>query len=162
MSDSLRTYHAVKGCVCQTLPAEDAHLVDNVSLMVTGLVRSRSVQQKEIASEVPLHTQDRSFEQRQRRFLMNEQVDVDRVYAPFIGPFMQACRGQMIPITLDGSAAGYHCQMLMAAVSYQHRALPLAWLARRGHKGHFSAAEHLEVVRRAAELVPEDTAFVLL
>jgi hypothetical protein len=162
MSDSLRTYHAVKERVCQALPAEDAYLVSNVSLMVTGLVRSRSVQQKEIASEVPLRTQDRSFEQRQRRFLMNERVDVDQVYALFVRPFMQACKGHMIPIILDGSAAGYHCQMLMAAVGYQHRALPLTWLARQGHRGHFLAAHHLDVTRRAAALVPEDTDVVLL
>ena len=162
MSDSLRTYHAVKERVCQTLPAEDAHLVSNVSLMVTGLARSRSVQQKDIASEVPLRIQDRSFEQRQRRFLMNERVDVDRIYAPFVRPFMQARKGRMIPLILDGSAAGYHCQMLVAAVGYQHRALPLTWLARQGHRGHFLATDHLDVVRRAAKLVPEDTEVVLL
>ena len=121
MSDSLRTYHAVKDRVCQVLPEEDAYLTTNVSLMMTGLVRSRSVHQKDIAGEVPLRTQDRSFEQRERRFLKNERVQVDTLYAPFNRPFLQACKGHMIPIILDGSAAGYHCQMLMAAVGYQHR-----------------------------------------
>jgi len=162
MSDSLRTYNAVKGRVCQMLPETDTYLTTNVSLMLTGLVRSKSVQQKKIASEVPLRTQDRSFEQRQRRFLKNEQVHADPFYEPFIQPFLQACKGHMIPIILDGSAAGYYCQMLMAAVGYQHRALPLAWSARQGQKGHFSAVDHLDVTQRAANLVPEDTDVVLL
>jgi hypothetical protein len=162
MSDSLRTYHAVKDRVCQVLPDEDAYLTTNVSLMITGIVRSRSVHQKGIAGEVPLRTQDRSFEQRQRRFLKNERVQVDTLYAPFIRPFLQACKGHMIPIILDGSAAGYHCQMLMAAVGYQHRALPLAWSVREGQKGRFPAADHLDVTKRAARLVPEDTDVVLL
>jgi hypothetical protein len=162
MSDSLRTYHAVEGRVCQTLPEAGAYLTTNVSLMMTGLVRSRSVQQKDIAGEVPLRTQDRSFEQRQRRFLTNERVQVDALYAPFIRPFLQACQGPMIPIILDGSAAGYHCQMLMAAIGYQHRALPLAWLVRKGQKGRFPATDHLEVTKHAAQFVPEDTDVVLL
>jgi hypothetical protein len=162
MSDSLRTYHAVKDRVCQVLSEEDTYLTTNVSLMMTGLVRSRSVHQKDIASEVPLRTQDRSFEQRQRRFLKNERMQVDSIYAPFIRPFVQACKGRMIPIILDGSAAGYHCQMLMAAVGYQHRALPLAWSVREGQKGHFPATDHLDVTKRAARLIPEDTDVVLL
>jgi hypothetical protein len=162
MSDSLRTYHAVKDRVCQMLPGTDTYQTTNVSLMLTGLVRSRSVHQKSIASEVPLRTQDRSFEQRQRRFLKNEKVQADTLYAPFIRPFLQARKGHMIPIILDGSAAGYHCQMLMAAVGYQHRALPLAWSVRKGQKGHFSAVDHLDVTQRAASLVPEDTDVVLL
>jgi hypothetical protein len=66
MSDSLRTYHAVKDRVCQMLSGTDTYLTTNMSLMLTGLVRSRSVQQENIASEVPLRTQDRSFEKRQR------------------------------------------------------------------------------------------------
>jgi hypothetical protein len=164
MSDSLRTYCAVKGRVCQVLPDEPEHRyrVTNLSLLVTGVVRSRSVQQSQIASEVPFSCQDRSLEQRQRRFLMNSAVERDRFYGPFIRPFLQARRRHMLPLILDSSPAGYHCQMLMAAFGYQHRALPLAWSARKGQKGHFPTAEHLEVMERAGAHIPEDAPVVLL
>ncbi len=86
---------------------------------------------------------------------------MDAIYAPFIRPFLQACKGHMIPIILDESATGYHCQMLVAAAGYQHRALPLAWSARKGQKGHFPAADHLDVTQRVTQLVPEDTDIVI-
>ena len=136
MSDSLRTYCAVKGRICQVLPDEHRYRVTNLSLMVTGVVCSRSVQQSQVASEMPLTCRDRSLVQRQRRFLMNAAVEVDRFYGPFIRPFVQARHQHMLPLILDSSPAGRHCQMLMAAVGYQHRALPLVWSVRKGQKGH--------------------------
>jgi hypothetical protein len=162
MSDSLRTYCAVKRRICQTLPDEHRYRVTNLSLMVTGVVRSRSVQQSQVAGEMPLTCQDKSLVQRQRRFLMNPAVEIDRFYGPFIRPFVQARGQHMLPLILDGSPAGCHCQMLMAACGYQHRALPLAWLTRQGQKGHFPTSEHLQVVERAAAHLPERAPVVLL
>ncbi len=161
MSDSLRTYCAVKHRICQMLN-EHRYRVDNLSLMVTGVVRSRSVQQTQIASEVPLHAQDKSFVQRQRRFLMNSDVEVDRFYRPFIRSYVEACQRRMCPLILDSSPAGRHCQMLMAAFGYQHRALPLAWFVRKGQKGHFSTHDHLELISRAVTYISEHTPVVLL
>ena len=162
MSDSLRTYCAVKRRICQTLLDEHRYRVTNLSLMVTGVVRSRSVQQSQVASEVPFSCQDKSLMQRQRRFLMNPAVEVDRFYGPFIRPFVQARRKHVLPLILDSSPAGRYCQMPMAACGYQHHALPLAWSVRKGQKGHFSTAEHLKVVERAAAHIPEHAPVVLL
>jgi hypothetical protein len=162
MSDSLRTYCAVKRRICQTLQDEHHYRVTNLSLMITGVVRSRSVQQTQVAGEVPLRCQDKSFVQRQRRFLMNPAVEPDRFYAPFIRPFMQARQRHMLPLILDSSSAGRHCQVLMAACGCQRRALPLAWSARQGQKGHFPATEHLQLIDRATAHIPEGTPVVLL
>ena len=162
MSDSLRTYVRVKHRVCQNLQDEHLSRITNLALMITGVVRSRSVQQTQVAGEVPLRCQDKSFVQRQRRFLMNPGVEVDRFYSPFIRPFLWARRRHMLPLILDSSPAGCHCQMLMAACGYQSRALPLAWSVRKGQTGHFPTAEHLRIVERAAAHIPEDAPVVLL
>jgi hypothetical protein len=162
MSDSLRTYVSVKHRVYQNLREEHHNRVTNLALMITGVVRSRSVQQTQVAGEVPLRSQDKSFVQRQRRFLMNPGVEIDRFYSPFIRPFVWARRRHMLPLILDSSPAGCHCQMLMAACGYQSRALPLAWSARKGQKGHFPTTEHLKLVDRAAAHIPEDAPVVLL
>jgi len=165
MSDSLRTYRAVKHRICQMLqdePKKHHWRITNLSLMTTGVVRSRSVQQSQVAGEMPLRCQDRSLVQRQRRFLMNGGVDVKHFYAPFIRPFVQAHQEWMLPLIVDGSPAGRHCQMLMAACGYQGRALPLAWMVRQGQKGHFPTTWHLQVIRQAAEYIPERTPVVLL
>jgi hypothetical protein len=162
MSDSLRTYCAVKRQICQTLQDEHRYRVTNLSLMITGVVRSRSVQQTQVAGEVPLHCQDKSFVQRQRRFLMNSGVEIDRFYSAFIRPFVWAHQRHMLPLILDSSPAGRHCQMLMAACGYQRRALPLAWSVRKGQKGHFPTTGHLKLIERAAAHIPEHAPVVLL
>lgn len=63
MSDSLRTYSAVKHRICQTLSDEHRYRVTNLSLMVSGVVRSRRVQQSQVAGEMPLTCQDKSLVQ---------------------------------------------------------------------------------------------------
>ena len=164
MSDSLRMYQAIRQRVTNTLQLSEEHRyrLDTLSLMLTGVVRARSVQQSLVAGEVPLRSQDRSFVQRQRRFVQNDAVVVEDYYAPFIWPFPQAHRRHMLPVILDSSPAGRHCQMLMASCGYQGRALPLTWVVRQGQKGHFPATAHLEVLERVARHIPTDAPVVLL
>jgi len=164
MSDSLRMYQAICQRVTSTLPLAEEHRyrLDTLSLMITGVVRARSVQQSQVASEVPLRTQDRSFVQRQRRWMQNDAVGVADYYAPFIQPFLQAHRRHLLPVILDSSPAGRRCQMLLASCGYQGRALPVTWAVRQGQKGHFPTTAHLEVLDRVAQQVPDDAPVVLL
>lgn len=130
--------------------------------MITGVVRSRSVQQRKIAGEVPLAVQATSLMQRQRRFLMNRRVDVGDYYRPFITPFVQARSKMALPLIIDSSPAGRYCQMLMTSIGYHRRALPLTWKARKGQKGNFPAEDHQEVLDSAAELLPTEASVVLV
>ena len=163
MSDSLRVYSAIKVKVCQLLSDEEEARQINLSLMITGIVRSRSVQQRKIAGEVPFAAQVTSLMQRQRRFLMNRHVDVDAYYRPFITPFVQArCQKQAVPLIIDSNPAGRYCQMLMTSIGYHGRALPLSWETRKGQKGHFPAEAHDRVLDRTAQLLPEEALVVLV
>ncbi|MFQ6059503.1 MAG: transposase [Anaerolineae bacterium] len=162
MSDSLRAYSAIKAKVCQVLSGEEPARQANLSLMITGIVRSRSVQQRKVAGEVPFAAQATSLMQRQRRFLMNEHVDAGAYYHPFIAPFVQARSRMALPLIIDSSAAGRYCQMLMVSIGYRRRALPLTWKVRRGQKGNFKAGDHQEVLDRAAEFLPAEALVVLV
>lgn len=64
---NLWVYSAIKARICQVLPSleqspreEPAHQV-NLSLMITGIVCSRSVQQRKIDGEVPFAAQATSL-----------------------------------------------------------------------------------------------------
>jgi hypothetical protein len=162
MSDSLRVYSGVKAKVCQLLPQEEPARQVNLSLMITGIARARSVQQRKIAGEVPCAAQATSLMQRQRRFLSNEHVDVKAYYRPFILPFVQARSCRALPLIIDSSPAGRYCQMLMTSIGYCRRALPLSWAVRKGQKGDFPADTHQEVLDRAADLLPPKTKVVLV
>jgi hypothetical protein len=63
---------------------------------------------------------------------------------------------------MDGSCVGRGCGALMIQVSYKGRALPLAWRVRRGPKGPFPEARHIERVDLLAELIPAGTEVVFL
>lgn len=43
----------------------------------------------------------------------------------------------------------------MASVIYGSRALPVAWLTRRGGKGHFSLEDHRVLLDRVGEIADE-------
>jgi hypothetical protein len=50
----------------------------------------------------------------------------------------------------------------MASVVYKKRALPVAWIVRRGPKGHFPGATHLDLLAQIATLIPETASVVFL
>ena len=52
--------------------------------------------------------------------------------------------------------------MLMASVIYGKRALPIAWLVKRGKKGHFSAEDHLWLFEQVRALVPDGADVIFL
>jgi hypothetical protein len=93
MSDRRRRYCAVKDKVCQLLPEQWARGKSgmlNLSLMVSAIVKAKGLTQHAIAAEMLLPAQDTGLAQRQRRWLMNEHVDVSASYEPIIQPFWQA------------------------------------------------------------------------
>ena len=52
--------------------------------------------------------------------------------------------------------------VLMVAVVYRKRALPLVWLVYRGKKGHTTAERHIEVLEKLKILLPEEAEVVLM
>ena len=53
---------------------------------------------------------------------------------------------QTLVLVMDGSVVGRGCVALMLHVVYKGRALPIAWLIRRGKKGHFPEEMHLALL----------------
>ena len=129
MSDSRRRYCAVKDKLRQQLPEQwtecESRMI-NLSLMVSAIVKAKDLSQHGIAAEMPLAAQDTSLAQRQRRWLMNEQVDVRACYEPIVYPFLQAMgRATSLPLILDTTPTDTNCRTLTLAVGYQRQAVPI-------------------------------------
>jgi hypothetical protein len=60
------------------------------------------------------------------------------------------------------SEVGRGCMALMVSLIYRKRALPLAWIVVKGHKGHFPEDAHVELVRQVHALIPEGSLVVFL
>lgn len=167
MTDNVRRFRAIHQALLTYYPGTARgnfarHLV-TLAALITGIVGSRRTNLPEIASKAPDRAKAESRTKRYSRFLKNERVTYEGFFLPFIEELLGglAQRGPLA-IVFDGSAIGRDCVVLMASVIYQKRALPLAWIVRRGKKGHFSAAVHLDLVERLQSLVPDDAAVVFL
>ena len=155
MSDSRRRYYAVESKLRQLLPQmweEGESRMINLSLMVSAIPKAKELTQNAIASEMPLAAQDTSLAQRQRRWSKNEQLDERACYRPIIEPFLQALSRSTIPLILDTTEMGVNCHLLMVAVGYQRRALPLVWQAGEGSRGQTDGEQQVGLLSYSASL----------
>lgn len=167
MTDNVRRFRAIHKALLTYYPGTAKgnfarHLL-TLAALITGIVGSRRTNLPEIASKAPDRAKADSRVKRYSRFLKNERVTYESFFLPFIENLMEALSKQgPLCIVFDGSALGRESVVLMASVIYKKRALPLAWIVRRGKKGHFSSAVHLELVEALRSLVPEQAEVVFL
>lgn len=165
MSDSRRRYDAVKTRVRQLFPeiwSENTAWLNNLSLIVSAIPKAKDLTQSGIAAEMPLAAQDTSLCQRQRRWLMDEDMKIQACYDPIIQPFVQAMGRATLPIILDTTAAGANCHLLTAALGYHQRALPVAWRAGKGRRGHTSSQFQVGLLEHVYQVCPDDSDVVVL
>jgi hypothetical protein len=165
MSDSRRRYYAVKEKLRQLLPQmwdECESRMINLSLIVSAIPKAKELTQTGIAAEMPLAAQDTSLVQRQRRWTKNEQLDERACYQPIIQPFLQALSRTTIPIIVDTTEMGVNCHLLMVAVGYQRRALPIVWQAGQGSRGHTDGDLQIGLLNYTAHLLAQTADVIIL
>lgn len=167
MTDNVRRFRAIHKALITYYPGTAKgnlarHLL-TLAALITGIVGSRRAALPEIAAKAPDHAKAESRIKRYSRFLQNEKVTYEGFFLPFLPELLAALaqRGPLV-IVFDGSTLGRGCVVLMASVIYKKRALPLAWIVRRGKKGHFSAAVHLDLFGHLRGIVPETAEGVFL
>jgi hypothetical protein len=101
-----------------------------LSLLVATMLDARSANLMDLAAALPLAT-DRTDMRYQwiARFLANPLVDADAVMAPFARQVLErhGDGGDPLALILDQSKVADRHQVLMVAVRFGERALPLAW-----------------------------------
>jgi hypothetical protein len=101
-----------------------------LSLLVATLLDARSANRMDLAAALPLAT-DRTAMRHQwiARFLANPRVDPDAVMAPFARQVLErhVRDGEPLALILDQTKLSERHQVLMLAVRFGERALPLAW-----------------------------------
>ena len=136
--------------------------VVTLAMMVSGIVMSRNAQLSAMSSEIPSETKEKSIEMRMRRWVKEDQIDVEAVYLPFARQILEALSHLPLVLVMDGSQAGRGCMVLMVGVLYQKRALPIAWLVYKGKKGHASGERHIQALEKVMPLLPKDSEVVVL
>ena len=67
-----------------------------------------------------------------------------------------------IRLIADGTKVGFGHQLLMVAVAFRRRAIPIAWTWVRKSRGHSSAAKQLALLAYVRRLIPAKTSVLLV
>jgi hypothetical protein len=142
--------------VKQLRPKERVTRLRNCAWTLSGIFRSRSVHLRRVAEKMPGRATTNSKIRRLSRFLDNPALRVRHWYAPVAGALLQTivAHGLEVRLLVDGTKVGFGHQLLMVAVAYRRRALPVAWTWVKGNRGHSSAYKQRALLAYVRRLLP--------
>ena len=150
MSDNLRRYRAIREALTQGYPGDPsgrmAQHLTTLAAFISGIVGSKSSQLPSIATKIPDRAKPDSRVQRLSRWLRNDEIKEEIYFLPYAAVLLTQLALETLVLVMDGSGVGRGCCALMMHVIYKGRALPLAWRVRKGPKGHFPEAMHIELI----------------
>lgn len=157
-----KLYHTCFERIRQLRPQERMTRVHNMSWLLAGLFMSGCVHLSHIARKIPGTIQQTSKVKTLTRILNNPHIQVRAWYEP-IARNLLAVASQYGPVRLlvDGTKVGNGHQLLMVALSYRKRALPVAWTWVKGTRGHSSANHQCALLSYVRGLLPaQATVFI--
>ena len=159
-----RLYHIWFGRILQLYPGLRVTQQRNLTWMLVGIYRSRSVQLHRIASKIPGMAKLTSVVARLMRFVNNHALDVRALYEPIARDWLefQARTTGRIRLVMDASKVSSAHQLLMVAILFRRRAVPLVWTWIGSAKGHSSARKQLALLAYVRKLIPARVSVILI
>jgi hypothetical protein len=159
-----RLYHTVFERIRQLRPWERVTRLRNFAWVAVGIMLSRSVELHYIAENIPGQATNPSKTRRVRRFLDNSAVRVRDWYESVARNLLAqvVAHGLEVRLIADGTQVGSGHQLLMIALAYRRRALPLAWTWVKGSRGHSSAMVQLALLAYVRQLLPAGAPVVIV
>jgi len=166
LSDNRRRFVAIYKAIKELYPTQPkgntARHLTTLAMLISGIVASKKVNLPSIASKVPTMNKVESQVKRFSRWIENENVSFEFYYLPYAQQLVNSLAQKTLVLVMDGSPVGHGCRTLMLSVLYKKRALPLAWLVSQGNKGHFSEKDHITLIEKVKEIIPEDADVMFL
>lgn len=162
MTDKMKVYKKVTKMLKKAMPTAKQNHVVVLGMMVAGIVLGRKAQLSEMSLHIPHRAKPDSIAKRFSRLVKNEGVEVEPLFLPFAQQILAHLADKPLYLAMDGSQVGRGCMVLMVAVIYKQRAIPLVWLVYKGKKGHTTAQRHIEVLELVTPLLPEAAQVILL
>jgi hypothetical protein len=152
-------YHTWFDRIEQLRPGERVTRLRNLAWLLVGICRSKSVHVSKVALKIPGNANTLSITRRLSRFLDNPAIRVREWYEPVARNVLQAMADTVGEVRLiaDGTKVGFGHQLLMVAVAFRRRAIPIAWTWVRKSRGHSSAAKQLALLAYVRRLIPAET-----
>ena len=149
--------------ITELRPGENKARVKSFVWLLVGIVLSKSVHSSHVANKIPGDAQKTSVTRRLSRLLDNGHIRVREWYEPIASMILNAIarNGGNVRLLFDGSKIGSGHQLLMVAVAYRKRAIPIAWTWVRCRRGHSSAHKQCALLAYVRKLMPPDASVVV-
>ncbi len=162
MSNSLLLKDKMDELIEQHLPPLRKTRRQNLARLTAGLYRAEHVHLSAVADEMPGSAKQTSKTRRLRRFLANEDVDPDRWYRPVAKQLLQkAAESGPLRLLVDTLELTGDRRLLVAALAYRRRALPIWWHVDR-KDGVTSAEKQEAFLKELTDLVPSEAEAILI
>lgn len=160
----VQTYHIMLKRLQTMVSHERITRLRGMAWLQSGLLHSRSVHLHRIASKLPGGAKKLSRVRQLERLLDNRHLRVREWYHPLATELLLAAVVAGIPVRLliDGSKVGHGHQLLMVALGYRRRAIPLAWTWVRHRRGHSTSLKQAALLAYVRRLVPSGAAVVVI
>jgi hypothetical protein len=156
-------YRSIHAYLWQQIPDNCESRLTNLIYLMMGIFQSRSVQLPLVVRKLPLRAKKGSNVTRLSRFLNNEQVQVERWYAPFARWLLQsAASGGEVNLILDATKVAFDFRLVMVSVAYRRRSLPLGWQWVSGSRGHTTTQLQRTLLQQIRTLIPAQATVVLV
>ncbi len=159
-----RLYHIWMRRIVQLHAGERITRLRNMVWLMVGIYKSKSVHLSQIALKIPGEAKTLSIVQRLRRFLKNPAIHVRYWYEPLAKTLVQAMAKTVGEVRLiaDGTKVGFNHQLLMVAIAFRQRAIPITWTWVKKARGHSSARKQLALLAYVQGLTPADVPVLLV
>lgn len=143
----------------------------SLAAYISGMIRNKSSHLSSLGKGLLQLIKGHSRMKAAKKFLYNKAIDYQTYYLPYMKelvklliPFLPS--KNTIDLAIDGSQIGKYHAILMVSLVYGKRSIPIGWLVKEGAKGHFSKANHVELVEQVqkdlADVLPSERTIILL
>jgi hypothetical protein len=143
-------------------PDERITRIRNFSWLMVGLYKSRSVHLSKVAAKIPGAAYLTSMVRRLRRLLNNPAIHVRAWYEPVAKSMIGRVAHSEIRLIVDGSKVGFGHQLLLVAIAYRRRSIPLAWTWVKGSRGHSTSRKQMALLAYVHDLIPAKSKVLLV
>lgn len=134
----------------------------NLIWLLVGLYLGGRVQLSAIVNRWPIAVQTSSLIRRLSRFLDNGAVRPAVWFRPVARQLLARAAQQTLTLIVDASKVGAGHQLVLVALAYKKRALPLAWTWVAYAKGGVPTATQAALCRRVQGLLPPGASVLLV
>jgi len=150
--------------ILELRPGQRITQVRNFVWLMIGIYQSRSVHLSKVAGKIPGQAKVLSTTRRLSRFLDNPAVNVREWYQPIARQWLKAQIEWIgeVRLIIDGTKVGFGHQLLMVALAYRKRSIPIAWTWVKHVRGHSTASKQLALLSYVKTLFPQKTPIILV